>query len=116
MELQSDEGYLTENKILKKLLHEFYFGSDKNDLLQTIINLTIFISLVKNNPMVGYKWISVNRLSMLAVSGFTCGIYDELNRLVTYRDVHFFYVLSRYMVSQNDHANNMAYTSALFTS
>lgn len=87
LELRSDENHLTENDILKSLLCGFYVGGDKNAMLQTIINLAMFIALVDNDPMVGYKWLTVNRLSMLAVPGFKCGIYDDLNEMVVKREV-----------------------------
>jgi hypothetical protein len=69
---------LTENDVLRHLVHGYSLSGDSSRQLDPIKLLAVFLVLLDKDPMVGYKWLAQNRLSFFSVPGFKCGIYEDL--------------------------------------
>lgn len=49
--------------------------------IMTSLNLALFMVMADLDPMVGYQWLKLNRLSFLSIPGFKCKIHETMKLL-----------------------------------
>merc|ERR1712224_541296 len=49
--------------------------------VRSTLNLALFVALADADPLVGYNWLANNRLSLLSIPGFKCGIFETISKI-----------------------------------
>jgi len=80
---QHDPNDLTEDDILNALVCSF----PMDEMHRPILNYAAFLSILNEDPMVGYKWLKANRLSFLSIPGEKCEVYENLVMMQSKKDV-----------------------------
>merc|ERR1712154_347098 len=76
-------GRVSANRILCELIQSI--GFDPRNFLEEMrstITQAMFIALVNEDPMVGYRWLKSNRLSMLSIPGLKGRFVEDLELIV----------------------------------
>ena len=76
---------VTENEILHKLILAFVpktWEPVSADDFRSILTLGLLLALQDKDPLVSYKWMQENRLSLLSIPGFKCKIYENICMLI----------------------------------
>jgi len=56
---------------------------EQNGNFGSLVNLAVFLAIADTDPMVPYNWMKGNRLSLLSIPLFKCGVYENLDKMVT---------------------------------
>jgi len=78
---KGSEEHISVNDVLKATILPFYIHRKVEDY-RTFINLAVFLAIGDSDPMVTYKWITNNRLSLFSIPGFKCHIFEKLEKMV----------------------------------
>ena len=77
---------LSDNQVLNHLICGcmvlFESANLKQGAFRSTVTLAMFLALASKDPLESYKWLSKNRLSLLSVPGYKCGICQSLDILI----------------------------------
>lgn len=88
--LLGNETSMSANKVLGELIQSVGISSSEDgsetadflDELRSVITQAMFVALLDKDPMVGFKWLKTNRLSMLSIPGFKGRMVEDLELIV----------------------------------
>ena len=77
----------TPNEILRQLIRGLGIQSTDTthgflDGMRSAITQASFLALLDADPMVGYRWLKANRLSMFSVPGFKGSVVEDMEAIV----------------------------------
>ena len=73
-----DADELMDHDVLKILITQYNVGGDPKEQLRPLILVSLFIALLNEDIMVGYKWLKCNRLSVFSIPAFKSRVYETL--------------------------------------
>lgn len=73
---------LPVNEILKGIVFPFTLEEGTNQKLVSLLNQAIFLAIGDMDPMIPYKWLKSNRLSMLSIPGSKVKSYEQMEKMI----------------------------------